>query len=330
MARPPDRGIGREAGRPDLEGLRDARPDLDQLRSAQGETVREWRVSMHGGHSSEGSSHGSSTLAELLDAAVARGMRTYGVSNHAPPSETRFLYDDEIEAGIDLAGRRAQFEAYAALSAEAVATYAGRLEVLRGFEAEVVPAASYVEEMRGLRERYGFEYVVGSVHHVDELPIDVSQGLFDEAVERLGGLEGLLVRYYEQVAEMVEGLRPEVLGHFDLPRLLSEGDPAHEAPAVVAAADAALEVVAVAGSLLEVNTAGYRKGLRGPYPAPRVVRRASELGVGLTFSDDSHEVAHVGANLERARAYLLGCGVRTIGALGRASEGSIERREIPL
>jgi histidinol-phosphatase (PHP family) len=310
--------------------LRSARPDLDELRSAQGDAVREWRVSMHGGHSSEGSTHGSSTLAEMLEAAVERGMRSYGVSNHAPPSEARFLYEDKIEAGVDLEGRRAQFERWARVSAEAVEAYAGRLEVLRGFEAEVVPSASYLEEMRELRERFGFEYVVGSVHHVEELPIDVSQALFDEAVERLGSFERLLVRYYEHVAEMVEGLRPEVVGHFDLPRLMSEGDQAHEAAAVVAAADAALEVVAAAGSLLEVNTAGYRKGLRGPYPAPRVVRRASELGVALTFSDDSHEVAHVGADLERARAYLLGCGVRTIGALGRASEGGLEVREVAL
>ncbi len=41
--------------------------------------------------------------------------------------------------------------------------------------------------MQELRERYGFEYVVGSVHWVDEIPIDFSRELFDEAVTRCGG-----------------------------------------------------------------------------------------------------------------------------------------------
>jgi histidinol-phosphatase (PHP family) len=266
----------------------------------------------------------------MLEAALAQGMRKYGLSNHAPPADARFLYDDEREAGLDLPRRFAQFEAYAALSAAAVADYAGRLEVLRGFEAEVVPTASYVADKQALRQQYGFEYIVGSVHFVDELPIDVSRELFDQAVTRLGGLERLLVRYYEQLTAMVEGLRPEVIGHFDLPRLMSEGDPAHEARSVAAAAQTALETIAGAGSLLEVNTAGYRKGLRGPYPAPWVVVRATELGIALTFSDDSHDVSQVGANLELARTYLLESGVRSIGALGRASDGSIVRREIAL
>ena len=285
---------------------------------------------MHGGHSSEFSNHGSSTLTEILETAVERGMVTYGVSNHAPASDARFLMPDEIEAGMDLEARFAQFEAYAAASAEAVEAFADQIEVLRGFEAEVVPSASYVADMQGLRERYGFEYIVGSVHWVNEIAIDVSQELFDRAVEQAGALEALLIRYYEHVTEMVDGLRPEVIGHFDLPRLLSEGAEAHEAAGPRAAAAEALRVVAERGALLEVNTAGFRKGLRGPYPAPWAVQQASELGIAFTFSDDSHHVDHVAANLERARAYLLAYGVRSIGALGRAAGGSVELREIAL
>jgi len=307
-----------------------AEREIADLEAAHAETGRAWRVSMHGGHSSEYSNHGSSTLPEILETAVQRGMVTYGVSNHVPASEARFLLPDEVEAGFDLESRFAQFEAYATASAEAVEAFAGRLEVLRGFEAEIVPSASYVAEMQGLRERFGFEYVVGSVHWVNEIPIDFSQELFDEAIATCGDLEGLLVRYYEHVAEMVEGLRPEVIGHFDLPRLLSEGDPAHESQAARAAADAALRVVAETGALLEVNTSGFRKGLRGPYTAPWVVERARELGIALTFSDDSHHVDHVAADLERARAYLLAFKVTSIGSLGRASDGRLERREIPL
>ncbi len=289
-----------------------------------------WRISMHGGHSTESSAHGRSPLRAILDRAVALGLVTYGVSQHAPVSDARFLYDDERAAGLDLAGRTAQFEAYAAASAVAVRDYADRLEVLRGFEAEVVPRATYVAEAQHLRQRFHFDYVVGSVHWVNDNPIDVSPELFRQAVDQAGGLTALLVRYYRTVIEMVETLRPEVVGHFDLPRLFSGHEPAHREPPVLVARDEALAAVAASGALLEVNTAAYRKGLGGPYPAPDVIARADALGVRFTLSDDSHHVDDVGAGLEAARACLLSEGVGAIVSLGRALDGSIERREIPL
>jgi histidinol-phosphatase (PHP family) len=289
-----------------------------------------WRISMHGGHCREFSAHGLSTLPEMLERATDLGLAVYGVSNHAPVSDAKFLYEDELAAGLDVRGRFAQFEAYARASEEAVRAYAGRLEVLRGFEAEVVPSDSYAADMRSLRERFGFDYVVGSVHWVDEAPIDVSRRLFDEAVGRRGGLEAFLVRYYELVCEMIEAIQPEVVGHFDLPRLFSDGSSAHDSPRVRAAIDRALEAAAAQSALLEVNTAAYRKGLDEPFPRAEVVRRAVELGVALTLSDDSHHVDQVGSGLERAREFLRANGVRMIGSLGRDADGRIVRRSITL
>lgn len=288
-----------------------------------------WRVSLHGGHSREFSAHASSTLIELIETAIERGMVTYGITDHAPISDARFLYPDELEAGLDLNSRLARFEAYAQASRDAVDAFAGRIELLRGFEAEVMPTASYVADMQQLRQQHSFDYVVGSVHWVDETPIDLSATLFDELATRLGGVEALLVRYYASVAEMVERLRPEVIGHFDLPRLYSTDHEAHQARAARVAADEALRVIAAVGSLVEVNTAGYRKGLGGPYPAPWVIKRASELGIAFTFGDDSHHIDHVAANLERARAYLLAYGVHHIGTLTRDA-GAVVRAEIGL
>jgi histidinol-phosphatase (PHP family) len=285
---------------------------------------------MHGGHSHEFNQHGSSTLVQILDRAVERGFTTYGITGHAPPSEARFLYPDEVEAGLDLARRADQFHQYAAAATRAADQYADRLTVLRGFEAEVVPSSSFVEDMRHLRDRFQFEYVVGSVHWVDDVPIDLTPERFLEVVERCGGLQHLLVRYYRLVAGMVDALRPEVLGHLDLPRLFSANEAAHRAPAVRAAVDEVLTLVAEAGILLEINTAGYRKGLGTPYPAQWTIGRARELGCHLTLSDDSHHVDHVGASYDEARELLLGLGIRTIFTLDRASDGSTQQREVPL
>ena len=81
--------------------------------------------------------------------------------------------------------------------------------------------------------------------------------------------------------------------------------------------------------ILDLNTAGYRKGLGVPYPAPWLVKRAHLLGIGFCFGDDSHSPADVGAGLEPARSYLLQNGVDHITTL--TAEGrSLGRKKIPL
>ncbi len=173
-----------------------------------------WRVSLHGGHSGEFCDHAVGTLREMLQAAVAAGYHTFGVSEHAPRSEERFLYSEERARGWDVPKIQADFARYTAALPALVEEFADRLIVLRGFEAEVVPTADYVRQMRAFRGQRlpdgtpAFDYCVGSVHYVDEIQIDGRPEKYAQAVEACGGPEALAVRYYEAVAQMVEALRP--------------------------------------------------------------------------------------------------------------------------
>ena len=177
-----------------------------------------WRVSLHGGHSGQFCEHAKGELRDVLEAAVKAGYHTFGVSEHAPRLEDRFLYPSELEKGFTVARLLEDFESYTTTVEELRAEFAGRLVVLRGFEAEVVPGAGYRDTMLGYRSRYGFDYMVGSVHYVDEFSIDSESGQFRRLLDKSGGLEEVALRYYETVAEMVEALRPDVVGHLDLIR----------------------------------------------------------------------------------------------------------------
>jgi histidinol-phosphatase (PHP family) len=293
---------------------------------------RPWRVSLHGGHSGEFCGHATGRLEEVLEAAVAAGYAVFGISEHAPRSAARFLYPEEVAQGWDVARLASDFAAYAEASRRLVERFAGRLTVLRGFEAEVVPAGSWAAETVELRRRHGFEYVVGSVHHVDELPIDGRPEQLAQAIAGRGSLEAVAVAYYEALAAMVEALAPEVVGHFDLVRKLAAPFGSVDTPAARRAAERALEAVAAAGSILDVNTAGLRTGLGHPYPAPWIVGRAREMGIGFCFGDDSHGVEQVGAGVEVAREYLLGLGVGEVEVLDRegGEVGEVVRRRVSL
>lgn len=288
-----------------------------------------WRVSLHGGHSGEFCDHGEGTLEEIVLAAIATGCSTFGVTEHAPRMESRFLFAEEHALGWDVPYLEQLFARYARRVDALAAQYADRITLFKGFEIEVVPQARYVEVMTGLRRDHAFDYIVGSVHYVDEIIIDYTRAEFDRAVAHCGGLEALAVRYYETLAEMAAALKPEIVGHFDLVRKQAADEASVSTSRVRAAACAALDVVKEHGGILDVNTSGYRRGLGRPYPAPWVVRAARERGIPFTFGDDSHRPSEVAADLDTARQYLLDLDVREIMAFARGPNG-LEQRPISL
>lgn len=275
-----------------------------------------WRFSLHGGHSSAYCDHAYSSLEEMVEAAIACGYHTFGITEHGPREHPEHLYEEERAMGWTVATLEQKFEAYAQEVDRLREKYAGQISLLKGFEIEVPPVCSY-DYTRELRERHKFDYIVGSVHWVNGHIIDYRRQDFDAAQAAAGGLEPLAIQYYEQVAEMVRALQPEVVGHFDLIRKNAPDEASVSTPAIQAAALEALTEVREAGSLLDVNTGGYRKGLGRPYPAPWVIRAATDLGINFCFGDDSHRAEEVGAGVDEARIYLLQAGVEEVVCIGR-------------
>lgn len=307
----------------------------------------DWKVSLHGGHSGAYCDHAEGTLRELLDAAVAFGYHTFGVSEHVPRFGEQYLYDNEIELGWTVEKIVDDFARYTQDLQALVAEYADRLVVLRGFEIEVVPPDAYPEIVRGYRDhrladgRPAFDYFVGSVHFINDYSIDGPLELFVKAVASCGGVPQLIAEYYRQVAVMVETLRPDIVAHFDLIKLnvlrhaQEQGYAVEmlETPEIKNLAREALEAVRQGNGILDLNTAGWRKGLGEPYPAPVWVKMAHEMGIPFCFGDDSHRVAQIGAGIAEARQYLRENGVDTITVLtrdGDAGNGPVVRRVVSL
>ena len=286
-------------------------------------------VSLHGGHSGEFCEHAKGTLRGILDEAVRSGFRVYGVSEHAPRGEERYLYDSERAKGYTTARLEREFEAYARESRRLQDEFRGKLHVLRGFETEAVPRPGYAAEMRKLAADHGFDYVVGSVHHVADISLDESPAHFRSAVDACGGIEPLLERYYLTVGEMIEAVRPQVVAHLDLPKLYAPAGERLCGPLARRAAESAVEATRTHGCILDLNTASLRKGLPEPYPSPWLVRLAKGKGVRFCLGDDSHAASQVGWGFNRARAYLLSLGVETITALF-PRPGGVEHRNISL
>jgi len=168
------------------------------------------------------------------------------------------------------------------------------------------------------------DYFMGSVHHVHSIPIDYDRAFYEKARAKAGGSdERLFEDYFDSQFEMLETMKPKVVGHFDLIRLLSDQPNADlkSIKGVWEKVTRNLKFIAEYGGLVEINTSALRKGLKEPYPTRSVVEEYLGMGGKLTLSDDSHGIVHIGTNYRRAFEYLESLGVEEMWTFEGKGEG---------
>jgi histidinol-phosphatase (PHP family) len=283
--------------------------------------------SYHGGHSGQFCRHAKGTLGAVVARAIDAGFTTYGLSEHCARWRSEDRFPDELDLSPD--DLVALFDDYVAEARRLRDAHADRLEILLGFETEVLPPERWPAAMRGVRAAIpDCDYMIGSVHHVDGLPIDSSPALYTRAVDAAGGAEALRLAYFALVERVATELAPEVLGHFDLVRKFDR-DALDGTPRLRAAIDRALEATRAAGCALDVNAAPHRRGLGPVYPQPWILARACAMGIPVTLGDDSHGAHDVGVGLDACVAAIARAGYREIHYLTRR-DGAVRLVAAPI
>ena len=278
--------------------------------------------SYHSGHSGQFCGHAKGDLVAVVEAAIERGFTHYGLSEHCPRERLEDLYPEEHALGVD--GLATAFREYTQTAFALRERYADRIELLIGFETERLPPSSWAERMTALRRSAPFDYVVGSVHDVDGRYVDYKPALTAELAEQLGGRDALHLRYFDAVTELVETLRPEIVGHLDLVRKFDGPSASFSAP-VMQRIERTLEAVAANGAVLDVNCGAARRGYSPVYPLPEILARACQMGIGVTLGDDSHGAHDVGVGLDACMAAIAAAGYRSVRYLAREDGRAIFR-----
>ncbi len=265
------------------------------------------RACLHGGHSRDFCDHAQDPLAALVAAYVRQGFSLFALTEHMPPLSNRWRYPDEVALGRDAAWMAGRFAAYVAEARRLQAEYAGQATILVGMESEWYEhAGAWIEQLRAWHR---LDLVVGSVHHVAGVCFDASPQGYAQAMAAVGGLEDLYLAYFDAQLAMLEAVRPEVVGHFDLVRLFDPDFPSTlSRPAVWARVVRNLTAVRDLGLVLDANVAAWRKGASEIYPCSSIVEAAKTLGIPFAYGDDAHAVEHVGFRYADLDALLQGQG----------------------
>ena len=269
------------------------------------------RISLHGGHSGQFCDHARDTLAEIVAAYHGAGFECVGLTEHMPPFDDGGLYPDEAELGRTAVWMQERFAAYVDEARRLARAYEGRMRVLVGMETEWYAGCG--EWVARLRQRHGIDYVVGSVHHVRGVCFDFSRESYGQAVSLCGGLAAMHADYFDAQLDMMQTLKPEVVGHMDLIRL---HDPDYTRtlaqPAVRERVVRNLEWVRESGAVLDVNARALLKGQPEPYVCRPIMEAAAEMGIRFAYGDDAHGVADVGFGFERVAALLAEVGAQSL------------------
>src|SRR5215207_8523199 len=189
-------------------------------------------------------------ILKYCEVARVRGIRQMGITEH-----DRYL--DEIDL--------AAFQEARELSRE--------VELRLGIEIDFVAGAE--ERMDDDATALPYDYVIGSVHRVDNEEVDriTDQRIYD-----------LYAAYYANVRKAALSGRFEILGHPDLIKIFRHFPDRDITPILEETADA----VAESGSVVDVNAAGLRKPIGEVYPARNFLEMFHRRGVPIVLSSDAH------------------------------------------
>ena len=268
------------------------------------------RVSVHGGHSRAYCNHAQDDLEEILKQYIREGFKWVGITEHMPPVNDRFRYPDEIEAGLTAQSMYDRFERYMEECRRLQKKYASDITLYAAFETETYSGS--LSLVRDLREKYRPDYLLGSVHHVDDIPIDMDPAQYHRAAEQAGGLDALYCRYFDLQYEMIETLTPRVVAHFDLIRIF---DPDYrnrlEKPPILERIQRNLTLIQERNLILDFNVRSLLKGAVEPYISRSILQQALEMSIPVIPGDDSHSIGTVGLNIDRGIAMLTEMGFDT-------------------
>ncbi|CDK25578.1 unnamed protein product [Kuraishia capsulata CBS 1993] len=307
---------------------------------------------MHSHHSHSGQyiSHGDGLLEDVVEQAVEIGFQTYCLTEHMPRYKETLLYPEETEKGLSCRDLMEDFKTYyghARKIQEAInSDSATPTTILVGFESEGGIGDEHLEAAIRIKESLEFEFVVGSVHHVNSIPIDLDRESWILAKQSCGAgtMREFFLRYFQVQQRMLKILKPEVVAHFDLIRLLLTDDDVDEDgrkyadydwaldwPDVWKVVEENIEIVVQNNSLIELNSAAIRKGWDSPYPKLDVAKLMISKNAKFCLSDDAHSVKQVGLNyakvLQYAEKSLL---LKQIHYLDFDSDGKVVIKEVDM
>lgn len=265
------------------------------------------RVDYHTHHYRCG--HARGQMAEYIEAAIAAGLGEIGLSDHAPI----YHLGDNPHVRPETAMSQWELPHYVAEVQRLKERYAGRITVRLGVESDYV--LGWDAHYRGLWRQYPMDYVIGSVHWLDDWLI------FWRELPKGRTEADIYEEYLRTTQAAARSGAYDVIGHVDC--IKTEGHLLDRS--VTPLLEETVRVLAESGVAIELNTSGWRKSIAECYPRLELLACCQHYGVPVTLGSDSHRPDQVGHSFDQAVALL-----KEVGYTELATFNQRQRVMVPL
>lgn len=235
---------------------------------------------------------GNYTAREMVDSALAAPLATIAITDH---------FDVDFYERHNLGERqRTSYEGITSV------VNTNGIRVLRGIE---MGQATYdVDLTEKSLARYEYDFVIGSIHNLRNMPDFGDLDYKSMTEERIYELLG---EYFDEMLLLARWNGFDTLAHLTYPMryIVQAGRNEIELSRYADIIDEIFKTLIANGKALEINTSGLRQPIGKTMPTEDFVRRFKELGGEyLTLGSDAHFTEHVGAGIDEGYAIAERCG----------------------
>jgi histidinol-phosphatase (PHP family) len=233
-------------------------------------------------------SDGKSSISEHIAKAGELGLDEIGISDHY------VLTPDGVQQyfGMPLGQLDEYVEDVQMSSGEAVDGLVVRL----GIEVDYFPETG--NAARDLINSQPFDYVIGSIHFVNDFPIDDAVEPWERLTQDERNYE--IRCYWTRIRQMAESGLFDIAGHLDLPKKFGFSSTEDLSVEI----GAALDAIAAADMSFEVNSSGWYKPCKEQYPSIGIIRECFNRHIPVIVTSDAHIAENLIKGFEEAYSLI--------------------------
>ena len=161
-----------------------------------------------------------------------------------------------------------------------------------GIEIDNDPETS-VADYKWMEDNYDkLDFVLGSVHFIDDWPFDHPQHK-DRYSE--WDIDKLYVRYFEEMKKLINKGYLDGLAHLDLIKIFGHRPKAE----ITSFVKDVMKLIKEKGLTIEMSTAGWRKPVNEQYPQGEIIQIIKDMEIPITTASDAHTAKDLGHSYDR-------------------------------
>ncbi|PXY03010.1 histidinol-phosphatase [Marinifilum breve] len=246
---------------------------------------------------------------EYIKEGIKLGMKAIGFSSHAPLNES-----------FPWAMKSSNLKSYLSEINRLKEDYRNEIDVHLSLELDYIPGIT--QSFQTKKKTAGLDYTIGSVHLVkgdsnDELWfLDGPDTNYSEGIRNVfhGDVEKAVTAYFDQVIEMIENQKPDVIGHIDKVKMNNKGRFFEESEEwYLNLLNKTLGALEKSDCIVEVNTRGiYKKKSAKLFPDDYFLVGCCKRNIPVTIGTDAHQPAELLSHFDETRKKLKQIGFKQV------------------